>query len=129
MSNPAVIRRPPAAGEITSTIGAADRIRGEFHVGGCARVDGVVRGSIERGNDGSRLVIGPGGYVRGDIRVHDVWIEGQVVGRVEATGHVDIAATATVEADIEYGTLQIGAGAEVNGTLRCPATELRTDEE
>lgn len=129
MSNPAVIRRPPAAAEITSTIGGTDRIRGELHVGGCARVDGVIRGSVERGSDTAQLVVGPGGHVRGDIRVHDAWIEGQVVGRIEATGHVDIAATATVEADIDYGTLRISAGAEVNGALRCPATELRADEE
>lgn len=129
MSDPYAVPRPPTSGEITSTIAVEDRVRGELHVGGCARVDGVLRGSIERsGGDWPRLVIGASGHVRGDIRVHSVWIEGQVVGSIEATGHVDIAPTARVAADISYGTLRIGAGARVDGQLRCPRAELRADE-
>ncbi len=73
-------------------------------------------------------MIGASGHVRGDIRVHSVWIEGQVIGSIEATGHVDIAPTATVAADISYGTLRIGAGAHVDGRLRCPYAEPEIDE-
>lgn len=122
MSNPVVSRRPATA-EITSVIGAEDRVRGELHVSGCARVDGVVRGSIERHGDQACLIIGTSGHVRGDIHVHSIWIEGQVVGTIEAVGHVEIAATASIEADISYGTLSIAAGAQVSGRLRCPRTE------
>lgn len=122
MSKPPVNRRPTAA-EITSVIGAEDRIRGELHVSGCARIDGVIRGSVERQGYQACAVVGTSGHVRGDIHVHSIWIEGQVVGTVEATGHVEIAATATVEADISYGTLSIAAGAQVSGRLRCPRAE------
>lgn len=122
MSDSAVNRRPAAA-EITSVIGAEDRIRGELHVSGCARIDGVVRGSIERQGDQACVIVGTSGHVRGDIHVHSIWIEGQVLGTIEAAGHVEIAATASVEADIRYGTLGIAAGAQVSGRLRCPRAE------
>lgn len=116
MKNPPVIPRPPAAG-ITSTIGVVDRIRGELHVAGCARIDGVLRGSVRRHGEQACVIVGTSGHVRGDVRVHSIWIEGQVIGTIEATGHVEIASTATVDADIRYGTLAIAAGARVSGRL------------
>lgn len=122
MNKPPAIRQP-AATEITSTIGVEDRVRGELHVSGCARIGGVVRGSIVRHGNEACVIVGTSGHVRGDVRVHSIWIEGQVVGTIEATGHVEIAATATVEADISYGTLGIAAGAQVSGQLHCPRAE------
>lgn len=124
MKNPPLVRRPAAA-EITSVIGVEDRVRGELHVAGCARIDGVLRGSVERHGDRAWLVVGTSGHVRGDLRVHSVWIEGQVIGTIEATSHVEIAETATVDADIHYGTLTIAAGAQVSGRLY----SARIDEE
>lgn len=108
---------------VTSVVGAGDRIRGELHVAGCARIDGVVRGSIERHGNDACAIVSAGGHVRGDIHVHSIRIEGQVVGRVEATGHVEITASATVDADLQYGTLTIAAGAQVNGRLYGPLSE------
>lgn len=118
----------PRPSEVTSTIGAQDRIRGELHVGGCVRIDGVVRGDIEHIGPRAGVILGPGGHVRGNVRLHSIWIEGQLIGTIEADGHVDIAPGAVVHADIAYGTLRIGAGAEVSGRLRCPEAELRADE-
>lgn len=119
----------PGGGEITSTIGASDRIRGELHVGGCVRIDGVVRGDIDCIGSRARLILGPESHVRGNVKIHSIWIEGQLIGDIEAEGHVEIAPGAMVQADIRYGTLSIGAGAQVTGRLRCPMAELRADEE
>lgn len=124
MKNPPVVRRP-ASTEITSVIGIEDRVRGELHVAGCARIDGVLRGSVERYGDRACVIIGTSGHVRGDVRADSVWIEGQVIGTIEASGHVEITSTATVDADIRYGTLVIAAGAQVSGRLSGP----RFDEE
>lgn len=120
--------RSPGPGEVTSTIGAQDRVRGDLHVGGCVRIDGVVRGDIDHIGPGAVAIIGPRGHVRGNVRLHSIWVEGQLVGDIQAEGHVEIAPGAVVSADIAYGTLRISAGAEVNGHLRCPQAELRTDE-
>ena len=78
--SPVTVQQRPRPNEITTRIGAPDRVRGELHVGGCARIDGVVRGSIERASDTSRAILGPGGHIRGEIRVHSIWIDGEVVG-------------------------------------------------
>jgi len=120
--------RSPGPGEVTSTIGAQDRVRGDLHVGGCVRIDGVIRGNVDHLDPHATAIVGPRGHVSGSIRVRNVWIEGQVVGDVRADGHVEIAPGAVVKGDIAYGTLRLSAGAEVNGQLRCARAEMRADE-
>lgn len=120
--------RRPIAPEITSTLGVRDRVRGELHVGGCVRIDGVVRGDIEHIGPHASVILGAEAHVRGNVRLHSIWIEGQLIGDIEASGHVDIAPGAVVEADIRYGTLSIGAGAEVTGQLSCLVSALREEE-
>jgi cytoskeletal protein CcmA (bactofilin family) len=54
------------------------------------------------------------------VKVARVRIEGNVVGSLEVDGHVEITASAKIDADvITYGSISIDAGARVNGTLRC----------
>lgn len=128
MSKPFEPPRAPGADEFSSRIGVRDRIRGELHVGDCVRIDGVIRGDIDQIAPHARVSVGPDAHIRGSVRIHSIWIEGQVTGEIEASGHVDIGPGAVVDANIAYGTLRIGAGAEVNGRLRCPEAELRADE-
>lgn len=118
----------PGGSEVTSTIGRKDRVRGELHVGGCVRIEGIVRGSIEPIGDDARAIIVHGAHLEGRVRLHSIWIEGEVVGDIEASGHVDIAPGAVVHADISYGSLSIGAGAEVVGRLHCPWAEWRAEQ-
>lgn len=129
MNKPVQSPRMPSAAEVSSNIGSHDRIRGDLHVGGCVRIDGVIRGNIDHIGPYASVILGSGGHVRGNARLHSIWIEGQFVGDIQATGHVDIAPGAVVHADIRYGTLRIGAGAEVIGRVHCPETDLRADDQ
>lgn len=103
--------------DVTSVLASRDRVRGDFHVAGGLRVDGVLNGNIERGGPGSAVIISPTGFVKGDLRAGCVRVEGHVRGSLAVDGHVDLVSTAVVEGDIRYGSITINAGAAVVGCL------------
>jgi len=107
--------------DITSTVAARDRIRGDCHVGGGLRIDGVMHGDIKPGGPDSAVIVGPDGYVEGNLRAARMRIDGQVKGAIAVDGHLDIGAGAVVAADIRYATLSIAAGAAVSGVLTSAA--------
>lgn len=111
-------------GDMTSTIGQRDRTRGDFHVGGGLRVEGVVRGNILASDDDASLIVRPRARVEGDVRIGRARIEGHVTGTVTVTGHLDIVDGGVVEGDVHYGSIAIAAGARVTGVLSSRRSEL-----
>ena len=101
--------------EVTSTIGERERTRGDVHVGGCLRVDGIVRGNIESTSDQSSLILSPHARIEGDVSVHRARIEGHVTGTMTIEGHLDVLTGAVIEGDVRYRSMTIEAGATVNG--------------
>ncbi len=110
--------------DITSSVGQRDRTRGDFHVGGGLRVDGVVRGNILASGDDASLVVSPNARVEGDVHVARARIEGHVTGSVTVTGHVDVIDGGVIEGDVHYGSMAIASGARVNGVLSSRRHEL-----
>jgi len=104
--------------DITTTLGPADRTRGDLHIGGGLRVDGVVRGNIAPNGDGSTVIVAESGHVEGDIKIGRARIDGRVTGGLDIEGHLDVSAGATIEGDILYGSMSMEAGACVNGAVR-----------
>lgn len=111
--------RHATEGDVTSILGRRDRTRGDLHVSGGLRVDGVVRGNIEPGGNDAAVLVSPGGHVEGRIRAQRVRVEGHVTGAMIIEGHVDVMARAVIEGDISYGSMSIAPGAVVNGRVRC----------
>lgn len=110
--------------DITSIIGVRDRIRGDFHVGGGLRVDGVIRGNVVAASDDAVLIVSPNARIEGDIHVVRARLDGHVTGTVTVDGHLDVRAGAIIEGDVRYGSMAIHPGAAITGAL-CP---LRIDE-
>lgn len=104
--------------QIDSLIGSSTAINGDIDFDGGLRVDGRVRGHIHGGmNTTSTLVIGESGQVEGEIRASHVVIHGKVNGPVLATEYLELLATARVEGDVTYNTLEMHVGAVVDGRL------------
>lgn len=66
---------------------------------------------------GARLHIGPTGYIKADINLESALIEGRLEGNVHISGHLEIAATATVKGDIIAKTITVKSGAILNGLV------------
>ena len=110
--------------DITSIIGVRDRTRGDCHVGGGLRVDGVVRGNVLASSEDAALIVSPNARIEGDIHVGRARLHGHVTGTVTVDGHLDVRSGAVVEGDVRYGSMSIETGASITGTL----SALRIEE-
>lgn len=110
--------------EITSIIGVRDRTRGDCHVGGGLRVDGVVRGNVVASSDDAVLIVSPNARIEGDIHVTRARLDGHITGTVTVDGHLDVRAGAVVEGDVRYGSMAIETGASITGTLTALRIEM-----
>ncbi|MEF8833259.1 MAG: polymer-forming cytoskeletal protein [Halofilum sp. (in: g-proteobacteria)] len=103
--------------DITSIIGVRDRTRGDCHVGGGLRVDGVVRGNVLASREDAALIVSPNARIEGDIHVGRARLHGHVTGTVRVDGHLDVCSGAVVEGDVRYGSMAIETGASITGIL------------
>lgn len=124
---PLEVRRVTDA-DITTVLGRQDRTRGDLHLGGGVRVNGVVRGNIEPAADGCAVIVSAGGYVEGDVHVARARIDGSVSGALNIEDHLEVTAGAVIDGDITYGSMSIEAGASVNGYVRCRHSDFNERE-
>jgi ADP-glucose pyrophosphorylase len=93
--------RPPRAegdpGALPSHLSKAITIKGDLESDGELHIDGNVHGQI----CADRLVIGPGGYLEGDVIARDVHIEG----------------TAEVNGRIFHNTITVAKGARIDARM------------
>ena len=72
-------------------------LNGNLQSPGDIRVDGKVKGNL---TVGGKLVIGPTGYVEGNIVAKEVSISGQVVGKLNVKGLSSLHKTARMQAEL-----------------------------
>jgi cytoskeletal protein CcmA (bactofilin family) len=108
-------RTPP----IRSLVGEGTTVRGDLQFADGLRVDGEVFGDVVcLGSGAGIVVISEKAKVHGRVRCEHVIIAGEVVGPIEAEGLVELQPTARVAGDIRYASLEIHAGARIDGELR-----------
>jgi cytoskeletal protein CcmA (bactofilin family) len=78
------------------------------------RIDGALIGNITLKG---KLVIGPKGYVEGNIKCQNIDIEGKFLGKLEALELLNIKSTAEIKGEVIVGKLGVEPGA--NFTASC----------
>lgn len=77
------------------------------------RIDGKLKGTIQtRG----RLVIGPSGFIDGDITCENADIEGTFTGKIQVNGLLTLKQSAKLKGEIITGKLAIEPGAVFSGS-------------
>ncbi|MGB8327975.1 MAG: polymer-forming cytoskeletal protein [Steroidobacteraceae bacterium] len=113
-------RRSPSLGtdRIDTLLGKTARIQGDLLFAGGLHLDGRIEGSAraEPGSE-STLSVSESGQIDGSVEVPHVLLEGSVRGDIVATGRVVLGARARVEGSVVYGTIEMAAGASVQGKL------------
>jgi cytoskeletal protein CcmA (bactofilin family) len=111
---PAPARAPnPNAGK--SVLASDLRITGDITSTGTVEVFGEIEGTLNaRG-----LTIGNEGVVKGTVSAETVEVKGTLDGRV-STQSFTLRASAKVEADINYTSLVIESGAQIEGRFTRP---------
>lgn len=109
-------KKPPP---IRSLVGEGTAVRGEVRFIEGLRIDGEVHGDVLADGEGrSILVISEKATVTGKVMASHVIINGTVKGPVHCTELLELQPRARVEGDIRYETLEMHAGAQVDGELK-----------
>ena len=103
--------------QIDSLIGSGTELQGDVHFRDGLHIDGVVRGNVIAEGENSMLTMSEKGRIEGEVRAHSVVLNGEVVGDVHATQHIELAPQARVTGNVYYNLIEMAMGAEVNGNL------------
>ena len=103
--------------QIDSLIGSGTEIHGDVHFKDGLHIDGVVKGNVIAEGEESMLTMSEDGRIEGEVRVHNLVLNGAVVGDVYASEHIELAPAARVTGNVYYNLIEMAMGAEVNGNL------------
>jgi cytoskeletal protein CcmA (bactofilin family) len=111
-------REARGASRIDMLIGASAKVHGDVEFTGGLHVDGHVFGAVRAYGEGeSSVSVGEGGIVEQGVVATHVVVNGIVRGDVQATGKVALGPGARVLGNVQYGTIESAAGAEIAGRL------------
>lgn len=118
----------------TTIIAQEAELRGDVRFTGALQVDGRIIGDIE--TDQGLVRVSEHGYVEGIIRAPSVLVNGQVVGDVHASEHLELDTKARIAGDLYYQAMEMVIGAQISGQLHyvggaktMPARTLHADAE
>ncbi len=121
----------------TSLIARGTVIRGDLRFSGALHLDGRIEGSVLGEGDDAMFTLSEHGQVHGEIHVPQAVINGHVTGDVVVSVRLELAPQARIDGDLRYHTLEMAAGAQVNGRIsrqtgeaqrELPAPDAELDE-
>jgi cytoskeletal protein CcmA (bactofilin family) len=115
--------RSPTTSPDTSLIAHGTVIRGDLRFRGALHLDGRIEGAVLGEGDDAVFTLSEQGQVQGEIRVPHAVINGHVTGDVYVSVRLELAAQARIDGDLRYHTMEMAAGAQVNGRIARQADE------
>jgi cytoskeletal protein CcmA (bactofilin family) len=109
-------RRSLAGSGSTSLVATDTTLRGDITFSGTLHVCGCVIGNV-RGDGEALFTLSAEGVIEGSVLAPQAVINGTVRGDIHATQRLQLAAAARVEGDVRYRSLEMAAGAQVNGRM------------
>jgi cytoskeletal protein CcmA (bactofilin family) len=104
--------------QIDTLIGKSVRVRGDIDFEGGLHLDGHVTGAVRADEAGAAtLSVSETGSVEGTVQVPHVVLNGSVKGDIHARERLVLGATARVEGNVYYGTIEMTLGAQIIGKL------------
>ena len=111
---------------IDSLIGATTRIEGNVIFSGGLRVDGMIRGNVSAVADQpATLAVSADARIDGEVEAAHIVVNGTINGPVHATETLELQAGSKVKGDVYYKTIEIHAGAVVEGRLVHHPAEMK----
>ena len=111
----------------TSLIARGTVIRGDLRFSGALHLDGRIEGRVVGEGDDAMFTLSEHGQVHGEIHVPQAVINGHVTGDVDVSVRLELAPQARIDGDLRYHTLEMAAGAQVNGRISRQAGEARRE--
>lgn len=111
----------------TSLIARGTVIRGDLRFSGALHLDGRIEGTVLAEGDDAMFTLSEHGHVHGEIHVPQAVINGHVTGDVHVSARLELAPQARIDGDLRYHTLEMAAGAQVNGRISRQVDELQRE--
>jgi cytoskeletal protein CcmA (bactofilin family) len=111
----------PERGASSATLVSAGTIvNGDLVSDNDLRIDGTINGNV---SSSAKIVVGPNGYVEGNIDGQQADITGRVVGNIQVKDLLQLRGTCQVQGNIVAEKLQIEPTATFNGQCRMAGVE------
>ena len=110
--------REARPGRIETLIARAVRVHGDVEFEGGLHLDGRITGDVRSDQaPTTTLSVSETGTIEGMVDVPNVTLAGSIKGDIHARGKVVLAATARVDGNVLYGSIEMTLGARITGTL------------
>jgi cytoskeletal protein CcmA (bactofilin family) len=96
-----------------SIVSAGLQVTGNMISDGDVQIEGAIEGDVKS----RMLTVGEAGSVKGGIEAEQVFVSGEVIGKIKAA-NVSLARTARVSGDIIHEVLSVEAGAHLEGNMK-----------
>jgi len=103
--------------KLETCIGETTSISGDVRFTGVLRIYGAVIGDITADASDAVLILENQGSIKGEVRVANLFINGNIEGNVYVAETIELFQGACVHGDVHYNLLDMAVGAEVNGRL------------
>jgi cytoskeletal protein CcmA (bactofilin family) len=116
MPTPVVSQEKPRVKQPTtmpSIVSAGLQVTGNMISDGDVQIEGAIEGDVKS----RMLTVGEAGSVKGAIEAEQVFVSGEVIGKIKAA-NVSLARTARVSGDVIHEVLSVEAGAHIEGNIK-----------
>ncbi len=98
----------PTTSHSLNTIVNGTVIEGTIKSESDIRIDGIIKGSL---NCNAKVIIGPSGFIEGEVRCKNAVIEGKFEGTLQVTELLNVRESAKIYGDVRTGKLIVQSGA------------------
>jgi len=102
---------PTTASHSLNTLVKGTVVEGTVKSESDIRIDGVIKGSL---NCNAKVIIGPSGFIEGDVRCANAVIEGKFEGSLQVSELLNVRENAKVSGDVRTNKLIVQSGAIFN---------------
>lgn len=100
-------------------IGGAVKVEGNFVGEGNVIIEGHLQGTLKTKHN---VTIGAQAKVKASVEAVDVFLAGELIGNVRATGKVQLTSGAKLNGNVETSMLSVEPGAILNGKCTMPVS-------
>lgn len=120
----------PSTGMNINSLGSGTRMEGSINSDSDIRIDGELIGTL---TCKGKVIIGPKGFVDGNIQCATALVEGHFKGVLKTTELLNVAESAVIDGEVSTGRLAVHPGAKFNvhcatGTSATSSTKTKSEK-
>ena len=111
---------PGSKGHSLNSLVEGTSVEGSIFSKSDIRIDGTIKGTL---TCDAKVIIGPTGFIDGEIRCENAVIEGRFEGTLQVKELLNIRESAKVSGEVGYGKLIVASGAVITGSYKVSGSD------